>query len=130
MSDDFQSTPPAPPAPPVAPVGPPAGGDAPSDNGKLFAALGYLVWIVALIGILMEPYKNEKFVRHHAMQALGLWVVGAAAGIITMVPYVGWIVGPILYIAIFVFAVMGCIKAFNLEYWEMPVVYGVVKSYI
>ncbi len=130
MSDDFQSTPPAPPAPPVVPAGPAAGGDAPSDNGKLFAGIGYIVWIVALVGILMEPYKNEKFVRHHAMQALGLWVVGIAAGIISMIPYVGWIAGPVIYIAVFVFAIMGAIKAFNLEYWEMPLVYGFVKNYI
>lgn len=132
MSDDFQSTPPAPPTPPpAAPVGPPpVGGDVPSDNGKLFAAFGYLVWIVALLAILMEPYKNEKFVRHHAMQALGLWVIGIAAGIISMIPYVGWIAGPIIYIAVFVFAIMGCVKAFGLEYWEMPLVYNFVKQYI
>lgn len=132
MSDDFQSTPPAPPTPPpVAPVGPPpAGGDAPSDNGKIFAALGYIVWIVALIAILMEPYKNEKFVRHHAMQALGLWVVGIAAGIVSVIPYVGWILGMVMWLAVAVFAIMGAIKAFNNEYWEMPIVYNVVKNYI
>ena len=130
MSDDFQSTPPAPPAPPVAPAGPTAGGDAPGDNGKIFAGLGYIVWIVALVAILMEPYKNEKFVRHHAMQALGLWVIAVAAGIISMIPYVGWVAGPIIYIGVAVFAIMGCIKAFGLEYWQMPLVYNFVKQYI
>lgn len=128
MSDDFQSTPPAPPAPMSPP--PAAGGDAPSDNGKIFAALGYIVGIVALIAILIEPYKNEKFVRHHAIQALALWVGWIVVSVITAIPYVGWIVGPILYLALLVFAIMGAVKAFGSEYWEMPVVYNLVKQYI
>lgn len=132
MSDDFQSTPPAPTPPPPGPAVPPpaAGGDGPSDNGKLLAAFGYLVWVVALIALLMEPYKNERFVKHHAVQALALAVVGVAAGIISAIPYIGWVLGPIMYIAVAVFAIMGCIKAFGLEYWEMPVVYNIVKQYI
>ncbi|MBN1192668.1 MAG: DUF4870 domain-containing protein [Coriobacteriia bacterium] len=125
MSDDFQAPPPGPAAPPPA-----AGGDAPSDNGKIFAALGYIVGIVALIAILMEPYKNEKFVRHHAIQAIALWVGWIVASVITAIPYVGWVAGPIIYIALLVFAVMGCIKAFNNEMWEMPLVYNLVKQYI
>ncbi|MRS12323.1 MAG: hypothetical protein EG823_04535 [Actinobacteria bacterium] len=130
MSDDFQSTPPAPEMPPPpAPAAAP-GGDAPSDTGKIFAALGYIVGIVALIAILIEPYKNEKFVRHHAIQALALWVGWTVASVLTAIPYVGWIVGPILYIALLVFAIMGAVKAFGLEYWEMPVVYNLVKNYI
>lgn len=132
MSDDYQAPPP--PAPPSAPVGPPPGVGAPdgvpSDTGKILAALGYLVGIVALIALLIEPYKNERFVKHHAVQALALWVASIAIGVVTAIPYIGWVLGPIGGIAIFVFAIMGAIKAFGSEMWEMPVVYNIVKQYI
>ena len=125
MSDDFQSPPPAPPVmPPVA------GGDAPSDTGKILAAIGYLVGIVALIAILIEPYKNEKFVRHHAIQALAIWVGWILISVVSAIPVIGWIVAAVGWIALLVFSIMGLIKAFQGEYWEMPVVYNLVKQYI
>jgi len=133
MSDDFQGTPPAPemPAPPASPAPPAAsGGGAPSDTGKLLAAFGYIFWPVALIAILIDPYKDEKFVRLHAIQALALAVGGIVLGIVANIPVIGWIVGMVAGLAIFVFAIMGLIKALQSEYWEMPLVYGIVQQYI
>lgn len=138
MSDDFQSTPPAPPTPPtppVAPVGPPAGGDAPSDTGKIIAALGYLTGIAAIIGLLMEPYKDERLVKFHSIQALGFYVAMIVVNVILSVlsAVSGGILG-LLWIlvgpAMLVIAIVAALKAYKGEYWEMPVVYGVVKSYI
>jgi len=143
MSDEIQSTPPAapppvdapPPPPPAAPAPPPvapptAGSEGPSDTGKLLAAIGYIIGIVALIAILIEPYKNEKFVRHHAIQALGLWVFGVVLSIVAAIPVVGWIIGAVGGIALFVIAIMGAIKSFQGEWWEVPLIYGIVKQYI
>lgn len=121
MSDDFQSPPPAPPA---------VGGEAPSDTGKILAAIGYLVGIVALIAILIEPYKNEKFVRHHAIQALALWVGWIVISVVASIPVIGWIVAAVGWVALLVFSIMGLIKAFQGQYWEMPLVYNIVKQYI
>ncbi|HSQ21724.1 MAG TPA: DUF4870 domain-containing protein [Coriobacteriia bacterium] len=129
MSDDFNTAPPAPPAPPV-PGAPAPGGDVPSDTGKILAAVGYLVGIVALIAILIEPYKNERFVRHHAVQALGIWVGWIAISIISAIPVIGWIISAVGWIALLVFSIMGAVKAFQGEMWEMPVVHGLVKQFI
>ena len=94
-----------------------------SDTSKLLAALGYLFGIVAVIALLIDPYKEEKFVKFHAVQAIALWVIGAVAGAI---PVVGWIVS----IVAFVFMIIGLIKAFQSEYWELPVVYGWLKGFV
>jgi len=101
-----------------------------SDTSKILAALGYLTGIVALIAILIEPYKNEKFVKFHAIQALGLAVVGIVAGVIAAVPVIGWILSPIVSLVVVVFAIIGAIKAFQGEYYEVPMLYGFVKQYI
>jgi uncharacterized membrane protein len=116
--------PPPPPPPPYAPpveVMPTRPGPV-TDSSKLLAALGYLFPIIALVMLLIDPYKNEKFVRFHAIQAIALWVVGLTAWI----PILGWI----LALLAFIFAVIGLVKAFQAQYWEVPVVYSVVKGFI
>lgn len=140
MDDTTGTTPEAPQAPyappaPPAPGAPQAPGYAPdlsgrpapaSDTSKLLAAFGYIVWPVALIALLLEDYKNEKFVKFHAVQALAIsivgWIIGAVSSV---VPFVG-----ILGLAVLVFAIMGLVKAFQAQYWEAPVVYDLVKGYI
>jgi uncharacterized membrane protein len=130
MSDDFNAAPTPPAPPPVVPGTPVPGGDAPSDTGKILAALGYLVGIVALIAILIEPYKNEKFVRHHAIQALGIWVGWILISVVSAIPVIGWIIAAIGWVALLVLTIMAAVKAFQGQYYEVPVVHGIVKQYI
>jgi uncharacterized membrane protein len=121
MSDEFQSPPAAPPV---------AGTEGPSDTGKILAGLGYLTGIVALVAILMEPYKNEAFVRLHAFQALALYVVMIVASILNVIPILGQIIWLVAWVAVAVFAIIGCIKAFQGQRYEMPLVYGFIKNYL
>lgn len=125
MSDEFQSTPPAPPVTP-----PPAASEGPSDTGKILAGIGYLTGIVALIAILIEPYKDEKFVRLHAFQALALYVVMIVASILNVIPILGQIIWLVAWIAVAVFAIIGAIKAFQGQRYEMPIVYNFIKNYV
>lgn len=128
MSDDFQGAPPAPEMPPVAPV-PPAGGVSgpASDNSKIFSAIGYVIWPVALIAILIEPYKNEKWVKAHAIQALALnLVIYILSGVTTPLFGLGILIG----IAGFVYTIILAVKAYNGESIEVPVIYGFVKQYM
>jgi uncharacterized membrane protein len=101
-----------------------------SDTSKILAILGYLTGIVAIIAILIEPYKNEKWLRLHAVQALGLAVAGIAAQVVLVIPVIGWIAGPLISLAVLVFAILGIVKAWQGEYYEMPVVYDIVKQFV
>lgn len=46
-----------------------------SDENKLLAALGYPIGIIALV-VLLTDMKQNKFMRYHAVQALGFIVAG------------------------------------------------------
>ncbi len=46
----------------------------PNADDKLFAALSYILWPVAVIVLLSENNKNRPFQRYHAVQALSLGV--------------------------------------------------------
>ncbi len=117
MSDETPVTPPAPPAP-VAPA--PGGVDGTS---KLLAVLGYLFWVVAVIALLLDPYKSQYFSKAHAVQAI---VLGLIMWVIGWVPVIGWIVA----LVAFVFAVIAILKALKGEVYEVPVVYGLAKGFI
>ncbi len=121
-------TPPSPPPPPYAPpveVMPTRPGPA-SDSSKLMAALGYLFPIIAIIVLFVEPYKDEKFVKFHAIQALVVGVLYIVAGAIVWIPVIGWL----LWVVPLVLAIMGLVKAFQGEYWEMPIVFPFIKSFV
>lgn len=119
-------TPPAPPIPPAPPV-PPAPGDqargyaAASETGKILAGVGYIVWVVALVTLLVEPYKNEPLVRFHAAQALALWAIVTLLAI----PGVGWIIATVIA----VFAIIAAVNAFQGKYYEVPVLGGLLKDW-
>lgn len=124
---------PEPAPPPVVPGAEPqpaAQAGPANETSKILSALGYPIWPVALVAILIEPYKNEPFVRSHAYQALGLnlgvwavvWLLGATV--------VGVALSGIVGVAALVYEIVLAVKAFNGEYVEVPLVHGVVKGMI
>jgi uncharacterized membrane protein len=121
------------PQPPAAPM-PPAQTGRPgpaSDTSKLLAAGGYIIWPVALIAILIDPYKDEPFVKFHGFQALGFGLaMTVLVTVVGFVPIVGWAIDALLPILWLVLAIVYAIKAYNGEYAEMPVVYSFVKGYV
>jgi len=124
--DEHIPTPPPPPefTPPEAPrVVPPSDDSA----GRILAALGYLFWVIALVALLIEPYKSDSFVRFHAVQGLAL---GVAIWVLTAVgmPLLG--LGALIGFAGFVYQIYLAVKAWNGERIEVPLLYDLIKSYL
>jgi uncharacterized membrane protein len=132
MSDSPNMTPP-PSAypPPMPPATPATGRPGPAgDTSKLLAALGYPIWIVALIAILIDPYKDEKFVKFHGYQALALGVAGwVIIFVIGFIPIVD-LITPLLWLVLLVYQIYLAVQAYNGKYFEVPGVFGFVKTYI
>jgi len=104
-----------------------------SEN-RLLAALGYPIWVVALI-VLLTDLKQNPFMRLHAVQALGYtiaWVVVAIGlGILTSLPGL-WTLGflvPLGYLAWFVLALFYAYRAYQGETFRIPVVSDVTARY-
>lgn len=99
-----------------------------SDTSKLLAALGYAVWPVALIAVLIEPYKAEPYVKFHAVQALGFSLgMVVLSAVASMVPFFGSSLAALAWLVI---AIVWAVKAYNGELAQMPLVYDLVKNYI
>jgi uncharacterized membrane protein len=103
--------------------------DVTSDD-KLWAALGYPIFIIALVMLFIEGKKDRPFIKYHAVQALALnvvlWAVeivlnilSAALGKATfgLSSIIGCIT-PILWLLL----IWPAVLAYQGKYFEVPVI--------
>ena len=86
----------------------------PIGNAKLFSILSYIpfLWI---IGLLVEPEKNDPFVRNHVNNGIIITIFSA----LCFIPYVGWyVISTILLITI----IFGIIAASQGRTFNIPIV--------
>jgi len=109
-------------------------GPAPTQNAgtglapNVAGALAYLLGpITGILFLVIE--KNDRFVRFHAMQSvvfgalmLVFWI---ALMVLSMIPIIGWIAGPILGLLASLGALVLWLllmwKAYQGQEWELPV---------
>jgi uncharacterized membrane protein len=109
-------------------------------DDNIAALLGYLFWPLAIVWLLMDPYKSRPFVRFNAFQTLALVVSLFVAVIATFIlgivfafiPYVGPILSLLLMVAVWGGAVVTwiiCIvKAYQNQKWQIPVIGGIAQK--
>lgn len=102
-----------------APVSP----DVTSDD-KLWAALGYPIFIVAIIVLFMEDKKNRPFIKFHAVQALALNVVIFLASVILGFTVILAICAPFLWLVTLYWAYL----AYQGQMFEVPFVTNFIKN--
>ena len=89
-----------------------------SQDDKIWGLLSYL-WVVSIIALAMK--KDNEFVRFHASQGALLFVIS----FVGIIPMLGWFIN----IFVIIFAVIGMIKAYNGEKWELPVIGKQAKEF-
>lgn len=75
---------------------------------KIKAILGYIIVICAIVFLCIDD--SGKHARFHYAQAICLWVVGVAGGILGIIPFLGVVIAATVSCAVFVLAVWGIIK--------------------
>ncbi len=95
-------------------------------------ALAYLTFIPAIIFLLLDPYRKNRFVRFHSVQCLLLWgagiLVSIAVKLAGVVLFLVPVVGPLLVVllstvvglAAFVIWLVLVVKAFQGEMFKLP----------
>lgn len=88
-----------------------------TSDDKLWALLGYIFGIVALIALVMEDKKDRPFIKYHAVQALILFVAAVLANALICGGVLIWAYG--IYVGI---------KAYQGEWVEVPIVTEFAKN--
>ncbi|MBN2059471.1 MAG: DUF4870 domain-containing protein [Deltaproteobacteria bacterium] len=89
---------------------------------SIAALLSYVLgFITGIIFYILE--KENKFVRFHAMQSIvvfgALFILQIILGFI---PFIGWVLIPLVWIASLILWIILMIKAYHGEYFKLPYV--------
>ena len=88
-------------------------------DGKIFAVIGYL-GILCLVPLLFK--KDNKFSLFHGKQGLVLFLGEIALGIISIIPFLGTLVGFLGILIFGILSLIGIIQALMGNYWRAPVI--------
>ncbi len=128
------ATPPVTRTPVVPPVTVTAASVPSQSKENLLAALAYITFIPAVVFVVLEPFKRDRFIRFHAFQSIFLTVATMVIAIalrilysiLTLVPVVGYLMA---WLAVAV-AVLGwgilwlvlLVKALQGQSFRLPVI--------
>lgn len=88
--------------------------------------MGILAYIGILFLVPLLAASKSKFARFHTNQGLVLFlaevVLGIAAGVLSFVPIVGWIVSSVVSVASLVLMIVGIVNVANGKAKELPVI--------
>lgn len=89
------------------------------DGNKILACIAYLLGWLGIIFAFLDQGKKDPWLRLHAWQAFFL---GLASIILSMVTFgIAWVI-------IFILQIVYAIKAYQGEYFEVPLIYGLAKG--
>lgn len=96
-------------------------------EGKFFAVISYVCFLCIITLILK---KDNKFALHHAKQGLVLFVMEAAAFILSIIPFLGWLVGIFGYALFLLVSIWGIMQAALGIYCRIPIVTEISEKVI
>jgi uncharacterized membrane protein len=107
-----------------------------TSDDKLWAALGYPIFIIALIMLFLEDKKKRPFIKFHAVQALALNVgviiveiiLGILSSVLAAVTFgIGGVIGCIAPL-VWLLLIWPAILAYQGKYFEIPVITKFIRD--
>jgi uncharacterized membrane protein len=93
---------------------------------KTAAIVSYLTLLGFIAAVVMHSGNKTQLGAFHLRQTLGLFVTGIVLAIVSAIlrsiPFLGWLLTLGLYLAFFVFWVLGLVAAINGQQKPIPVV--------
>ncbi len=87
------------------------------ETNKAMAILGYIIFFIPILAA-----KDSAFAKYHANQGFGCFIGFLISSVLWIIPILGWIAAPILYVVFVVFSIMGIINAVNGQAKALPIV--------
>lgn len=86
-------------------------------KNKVMAGLAYILFFLPLVAC-----PESRYGRFHANQGLLLLIVSIGGSIILgIIPIIGWLLLPIFYIVVMVFAILGLVNGLNGKAKPLPI---------
>jgi uncharacterized membrane protein len=102
-------------APPVAPA-------ASTGEDKTVAIVAYITIIGFIAAIVIHSNKKTRLGAYHLRQCLGIFIGGFVGSILMIIPILGWIAAPLIWLFLLVCWIMGLIAAINGQMKPVPLI--------
>lgn len=99
--------------------------DSEIQDGKFFAAIGYLSFL-CFVPLVLK--KENKFALFHGKQALVLFILELGAGIMKAIPALGDLVFTLSFVLFGILSLIGIVKVLMGEKWEIPVIHEIANK--
>ena len=92
-----------------------------SDNAA--SGLAYFTLIPAIIFLVVAPYNQKAEIRFHCWQSIILGIVCVVIDVVlTLIPFVRWIVLPLFALLVLIVWILCIVKAFSGQRFKIPVI--------
>jgi uncharacterized membrane protein len=91
------------------------------DDSKLFAFLATFLSVVGFI-IALATKKDNKYVMFYAKQSLVIFIIYVIAAVVVIVPIIGWLLSPIIYVLGVILWIISWIYSLSGKTKKVPVV--------
>ncbi len=95
-----------------------------TNDDKLWSALGYPIFIIAIVMLLMEDKKKRPFIKFHAVQSLALNLVVWVVAIILGVTVILAVCAPVLWLLL----IWPAVLAYQGKYFDVPVIGSFIRN--
>jgi uncharacterized membrane protein len=92
----------------------------PSSKGNIIAIFSYIGILVIIP--LFTQHKDDPFVKFHIKQGLVLLIAVVIGTAISMVPIIGWLLAPLIFLFNLILAIMGIINVLSNKQNQLPVI--------
>lgn len=89
-------------------------------NDNNMAIIAYITIVGLIIAYISNKDKNNAFTSFQIRQSLGLATVGLVLAIISLIPFLGWLIYIIGMFALLYLWIMGLINAINNKHVPVP----------
>ncbi len=90
-----------------------SGGNNIINDGKNIAIIAYLTIIGLIIAFVLNNEKRNDFATYHIRQSLGIFLTLFVSGVISYIPFIGWIISAVTALLMIILWIIGIINAAN-----------------
>ena len=94
-------------------------------EGKFFAAIGYFAFLCA---VPLYFKRDNKFALFHGKQALVLFILEVAVGILQVVPVIGTVISWFGFLVFGLLSIVAIVKVLMEEYWQIPFISDIAEQ--
>ncbi|MEM0025451.1 MAG: hypothetical protein QXZ48_02275 [Zestosphaera sp.] len=105
-----------------------------ADIGQDEVTWGIIAWIIPLIGAILALVLRPgyKYAKYWAYLNISFFIVIVVSGIVTsilaFIPFIGWLIGTLIWLALLILWVIGIIKSASRTYWKPPIIYDLARA--